>query len=132
MDFTIGELSKQGGISSQTIRYYERQQLVGPKYRTDSGYRVYDEEALRRLGFIKHAKDVGFTLKEIKELLGMDPESREGVLQIRGKTVDKLKEVQDKIEELQKIENELSGMVEKCEKDESTNSRCQIIKHLEN
>jgi len=66
---TIGRLAKQVSIGIETIRFYERQGLIEPPPRTDSNYRVYPEEEVNRLRFIKRAKNLGFTLSEIKELL---------------------------------------------------------------
>ena len=66
---TIGRLAKQAGLGIETVRFYERQGLIAPPPRTDSNYRIYPEEEVSRLKFIKRAKDLGFTLKEIKEVI---------------------------------------------------------------
>jgi len=69
---TIGELAKKAGVNVQTIRFYERESLLQDAHRwPDSGYRDFDDEALLRLQFIRVAKELGFTLREIKELLEM-------------------------------------------------------------
>ncbi len=69
---TIGELAKQVGVNVQTIRFYEREGLLPDAHRwPDSGYRDFDDDARLRLQFIRSAKELGFTLKEIKELLEM-------------------------------------------------------------
>ena len=67
----IGELSKITEISIDTIRYYEKMGLLNPIDRTESGYRIYDHDGKRRLQFIRRAQSLGFTLDEIKELLGL-------------------------------------------------------------
>ncbi len=71
MTFTTGQLGKAGGVNIQTIRYYERLKLLAPTNRKPSGYRVYDSDALRRLRFIKNAQTLGFTLRDITELLNL-------------------------------------------------------------
>ncbi len=63
---TIGRLAKQAGLGIETVRFYERQGLIDPPPRTDSNYRIYPEEEVNRLKFIKRAKDLGFTLKKLK------------------------------------------------------------------
>ena len=69
---TIGELAKKAGVNVQTIRFYERERLLPDAHRwPDSGYRDFDDDALLRLQFIRSAKELGFTLREIKELLEM-------------------------------------------------------------
>ena len=80
---TIGRLAKQAGLGIETIRFYERQGLIQPPPRTDSNYRIYPEEEVARLKFIKRAKDLGFTLKEIKELLFMQHDPHDPVLRGR-------------------------------------------------
>lgn len=67
--FSIGELSQHSGVASQAIRYYEKEKLMPPPQRKPSNYRRYPEDALARLQFIVHAKQWGFTLDEIRELL---------------------------------------------------------------
>lgn len=68
---TIGQVARQAGVGVETVRFYERQGLLAPPERTTSGYRQYEEEAIWRLRFIRRAKELGFTLNEIKELLSM-------------------------------------------------------------
>ncbi len=67
----IGALAARAGTSADTVRYYERRGLLGPPQRTSSGYRVYQDEALRRLQFIRRAKRLGFSLDDIRGLLGL-------------------------------------------------------------
>lgn len=67
--YTIGQLARLSGFGAETIRYYEREQLVHEPPRRASGYREYPEDTLARLRFIRHAKELGFSLKDIKDLL---------------------------------------------------------------
>ncbi len=68
--FTIGEAAKHAGVKIDTLRFYERQGVIPEPSRTDSNYRVYPEDTVRRVRFVKHAQDLGFSLREIKNLLG--------------------------------------------------------------
>lgn len=66
---TIGKLAKLAEVSADTIRFYEDERLLMPANKTEAGYRLYDEDAVRRLDFIKHAQHCGMTLSEIRQLL---------------------------------------------------------------
>lgn len=68
-EFFVGQLAEEVGINAETVRYYEKLKLLPRPKRKESRYRIYDETDLKRLMFIKRAKELGFTLKEIKELL---------------------------------------------------------------
>ena len=70
-NLTIGDVAKQADVHSETLRYYERRGLVARPPRSVSNYRLYPEDTVRRVRFIKHAQAVGFSLKEIKELLSL-------------------------------------------------------------
>jgi DNA-binding transcriptional MerR regulator len=71
----IGELAIHAGVNAQTLRYYERRGLVGANRRTGSGYREYGPNAVRQVRFIRRAQDLGFTLDEIGDLLGLRADS---------------------------------------------------------
>jgi len=72
--FSIGQLAKRAGVAIDTVRYYERNQLLTPAGRLQSGYRRYGDTELKRLRFIRRAKALGFTLADIRELLSMSDE----------------------------------------------------------
>src|SRR5713101_4209048 len=72
---TIGQLAKEGGVNIETVRYYERLQLLTPTARKPSGYRLYSDDVVRRLRFIKNAQALGFTLEEIAGLLNLRVDS---------------------------------------------------------
>ena len=75
MKYKAGEFSKLAGINSETLRYYEKNNLLMPSEKTDSGYRIYNDESLKQINFIKQAKTFGFSLKEIcntqNEIIGL-------------------------------------------------------------
>ena len=68
---TIGKVAERAGVGVETVRFYEREGLLDEPTRTASGYRQFDEDVIRRLEFISRAKELGFTLNEIKELLSL-------------------------------------------------------------
>lgn len=116
-NFTIGELAKQLSINPKTIRYYEDIKLLPRPDRGSNNYRVYSKDTLNRLHFIKKAKSLGFTLKEIRKVLsisdsGNDPcEHIEELLKVRIVDLEKkLKELKELRTKLKKLEKEWSGM----------------------
>jgi len=111
---TIGKVAKQSGVGVETVRFYDRQGLIDQPPRTNSGYRQYPEETVHRIRFIKHAKVLGFSLKEIGELLTLqsDPDSTCGDIKTRAEA--KLRNINNRIEELEKMRDVLTGLVESC------------------
>ncbi len=113
-NMTIGELARRAGVHLETIRYYERLGVMPPPRRTATGYRVYDELALRRLRFIKRAKQLGFTLKEIRELLElrMDPDTT--CEDVRQRALQKIMTIEHKIQELRQMHRALKQLEASC------------------
>ncbi len=112
---TIGELAKQAAVNAQTIRYYEREGLLPDAHRwPDSGYRDFDEEALLRLRFIRSAKDLGFTLREIKELLDLRILPGESCKEMKSLLEAKLEEVDQRIKDMRRLRRVLQKLVVAC------------------
>jgi len=127
---TIGKLAASAGVGRETIRYYERKGLLPSPPRSTAGYRHYPPDAVDRLRFIRRAQELGFTLAEIIELLGLriDEVSACGAVEARAR--EKLANVEDKIGDLRRIGDALTRLVEKCEAREPT-SDCPILEELE-
>ncbi len=98
----IGDVARLSGLPVKRIRYYERRGLLEPATRSEAGYRVYGAEEVARLEFIKRAKLLGLTLKEIRELVGLAARCNEGEIMPRLEDVldAKLRETERKIKEL--------------------------------
>jgi MerR family mercuric resistance operon transcriptional regulator len=111
---SIGELADAAGVNVETVRYYERRGLLPEPPRTPSGYRRYDDDALWRLEFVGRAKQLGFTLSEIRDLLGAEPTARtvDGVLRA---AQAKLAEVDTKLANLSAQQCRLRNLVATCE-----------------
>ncbi len=111
---TIGQVAREAGVNIQTIRYYERRGLLPEPSRGDSGYRYYGEEAVKHIRFIRNAKELGFSLKEIGELLSLrlDPEGMSAAVKELAK--EKLTDIEDKIDTLQRIRAALEGLIQTC------------------
>ena len=108
----IGEVAHQAGVNVDTVRYYERAGLLPQPARRPSGYRAYDNDAVRRLRFIRRAKTLGFTLEEIGELLSISAEH--DVAAVKNAASRKLAAVDARLSELQRIRDALAGLIEAC------------------
>lgn len=127
---TIGQVAKQADVNVQTIRYYERRGYVKPDGYRDSGYRLYSEDAVRRILFIKNAQELGFTLKEISQLLRLRVSRTAHCGSVRERAQIHLADVRAKIQRLKSIERVLGELVRICNKRAKTD-RCPILRSIE-
>lgn len=126
----IGQVAKRTGVTVETVRFYEKQGLIADPQRSDAGYRQYPLETVKRVRFIQHAKDVGFTLKDIGELLALRQESGTSCTDIKLRATQKIEEVDQKIRDLNRIRDALGRMVMKCS-GRGALSQCPILEELE-
>lgn len=110
--YAIGQLARAAGVGIDTVRYYERSGLLEPAQRLASGYRRYGETELRRLHFIRRAQRLGFSLAEIKDLLAIS--GRRDVRAVRKAAQARLRDVESRIAELQRVRDALTGLVAAC------------------
>jgi MerR family mercuric resistance operon transcriptional regulator len=111
---TIGALAKQVGVNLETVRFYERRQLLPEPPRSDSGYRLYPAEAARRLRFIKRAQELGFSLHEIRELLSLRVSPRSTSKEIRKRAEAKIVDIEAKIRTLESMKKTLRKLTKAC------------------
>ena len=111
---TIGQVAKQAGVHVETLRYYERRGLVARPPRSGSNYRLYPHEAVTRLQFIKRAQDLGFSLKEIKELLSLRAAPRAQCADVRERARAKMSDIDERIRSLAAMRNALQKLVAQC------------------
>jgi len=130
--YRIGELAKLAGVTPDTIRYYEKQQMMEHKVRTEGGFRLYTETDLQRLKFIRYGRQLGFTLDSIRELLSIriDPahhtcQESKSIVQAR------LNEVELRIEELQVMQRSLQRLNDACCGSSHSSVFCSILETLE-
>jgi MerR family mercuric resistance operon transcriptional regulator len=127
---TIGKVAHQAGVGVETVRFYEREGLIDEPPRRASGYRQYDDHVVRRIRFIRHAKELGFTLREIKELLDLRvaPDCRcRDVLKLASAKVD---DIEERIRKLERMRQTLAKLVAACRRRRRTDS-CPILEALE-
>lgn len=110
----IGAVAKRAAVGIDTIRYYEREGLLPPPRRRASGYRDYDTVAVDRLRFIRSAKQLGFTLEEIRELLALSADHERGVRGVKRRAETKLDEIEQRILELQRMRRGLKKLIDEC------------------
>lgn len=110
----IGQLSKRTGVPVDTIRYYEHHDILPSPARQTSGYRSYDEGDVARLKFVRRAKTLGFTLREIRELLELSGRQGEDMANVRAAASAKLVDVDQKIESLTRMRDGLRQLVAAC------------------
>ncbi len=127
---TIGQVARMGEVNVETIRYYERQGLIPPPPRRESGYRQYPEDTVSRVRFIRKSQGLGFTLKEIGELLALRIGPDTVCSDIRKATEVKIKEIEEKMETLRRMKDVLSGLATEC-KGRGPVSECPILEALE-
>lgn len=125
----IGKLAYISGVSTDTIRYYERIGLVEPEGRTSSGYRTYSSETVRKIKFIKKAQGLGFSLDEIRTLLDLSTSDAATAGDVLKVAEEKIVEFKHKILELEQIRNVLEDLAARCS-GTGPISNCPILDHL--
>lgn len=127
---TIGQVAKNTGITVETVRFYEKQGLLITPSRSDSGYRQYTPDTLKRIRFIQRAKSVGFTLSEINELLTLRKDPKATCTDVKLRALEKIENIDRKLNDLKQIRESLSRLIMNC------NSKghlveCPILEHLD-
>jgi MerR family mercuric resistance operon transcriptional regulator len=111
---TIGKAAREAGVGVETIRFYEREGLIEQPPKPHMGVRRYSDEAVSRIRFIKKAQQLGFTLREIYELLALRADPAADCSQLREEAAVKLQDVRHKIEQLQRIAAALETLINAC------------------
>ncbi|HFB65160.1 MAG TPA: Hg(II)-responsive transcriptional regulator [Aeromonadales bacterium] len=124
---TIGQAAKQLEIHIETIRFYERKGLIEQPQKPESGYRHYSTDIINRIRFIKRAQELGFTLKEIVNLLSLNDQP---CTQVQDLAEQKLASVQEKVKDLQRLEFALKEMIVQC-MNNPDDDHCPIIEALQ-
>jgi MerR family mercuric resistance operon transcriptional regulator len=126
---TIGQLAKQTDIGLETIRFYEREGLIESPPRRPSGYRAYPPETVPRVRFIRTAKELGFSLKEIGELLALRVDPVKSCANVKSIAEDKIADIDERVRTLQRMRKSLRKLVRACDAREAT-SECPILESL--
>lgn len=130
--YRIGEIAKLADVTPDTIRYYEKQQMMDHEVRTEGGFRLYTDKDLQRLKFIRHARQLGFTLESIRELLSIriDPEHHT-CQESKSIVQSRLSEVEARIAELESMRRSLQKLNDACCGTAHSSVYCSILEALE-
>ena len=127
---TRGVLAQQSAVNSETIRYYEKIGLMPHPVRSQGGHRLYNDDHLKRLVFIRRCRELGFSLEEIKNLLGLVDTGEYSCDEVKLRTEAHLKDIQQKVRDLKKMEGLLKDLVAECRN--GNLSSCPIVEALYN
>jgi MerR family Zn(II)-responsive transcriptional regulator of zntA len=128
---TIGKMAGLAGVSPDTLRYYEREQLIRPSAKSRSGYRLYERDALRRIRFIKQAQQCGFSLSEIRSLLALRTNTDARCRDLRRLAVEKQLQIDSKIKAMKAMSKALRHLIDECKVEERPLNECPILAALE-
>ena len=129
-NMTIGRIAHAAGTGIETIRYYEREGLIEKPARTASGYRHYRPDVVARLRFIRQAKDLGFSLREIKELLSLRMRARESCGEVKARAEHKIADIERRVAQLTRMRQALAKLTAACT-GRGLTSECPILEALE-
>lgn len=124
----IGQAAKHSGLSAKMIRYYESIGLLKPAHRSDSGYRLYNDDDLHTLAFIKRSRDLGFSLDEVGKLLALWQDRQRASSDVKALARQHIDELNQKIVELTSLRDTLQDLVDTCQGDHRPD--CPILKGL--
>ena len=126
---TIGELAQRAGVGVETIRFYERKGLIARPMRPAAGFRAYPLDVVARLGFVHEAKQLGFTLKEIRDLLALRDNPQTDAAAVRGRAAAKLAQIEDRINQFQRMRVSLQDLLSQCPGSGALN-KCSIVEAM--
>ena len=127
---TVGKLAALADVSANAVRFYEREGLMQVPAKNESGYRLYDSEAVQRLRFIKQAQHCGFTLSEIQALLQLRDETSSCCNDVRNKVISKKLELESRIKAMKTMSKALDTLIADCSNDARPTGDCSILASL--
>ena len=128
--YSIGELARHTNCKVETVHYYEKRGLMPEPPRSDGGHRIYAFIHVKRLNFIRRSRELGFSLQQIEELLKFIDEPDHYCGEVKAMTMLKAREIQQKIDDLQKLKRALNKMVNKCKGSRYSIDNCPIVDAL--
>lgn len=128
--YKIGEVASRADVNKESVRYYEKRELIPEPDRRRSGYRIFTRRHIDQIRFIKRAQELGFTLSEVKELLGLRMDEETTCLEIKKEAQEKYQDVEEKIDDLQRIKETLLELIDSCT-GEGPKGDCPILDALE-
>ena len=129
MSFTIGQVADRSGVGVETIRFYERKGLIAQPRRPAGGFRRYDETLIERIRFIQQAQELGFTLKEINQLLTLHVDPRTSCADVKATAEEKIRSIDEKLRTLRRMRSALLKITSTCAGAGPT-SACPILDYM--
>ncbi len=129
--YTIGKLAALTKVSADTLRYYEREQLVRPRAKSPSGYRLYAEDAVRRVQFVRHAQECGFTLSEIRSLLSLRGRDSACCNDVKRVAIERKLELEARIRSMKAMSTALDRLIDTCDREQLPVDACPILLGLD-
>jgi len=129
-NLTIGQLARRAQVNVETVRYYERRGLIPEPPRRESGYRQYPKDAVARILFIRQAQELGFSLKEILELLTLRVDPETTCADVKRRAEDKIADIEEKLADLKQMRKALERLATSC-KGVGPTSECPILEAME-
>ena len=127
---TIGQLAEEGGVTVETVRYYQRRGLMRRPHRPATGYRMYSEDDLAGLRFIKRAQALGFTLEEVREMLELRRGHANPCHAVGCRAQAKLLAVREKQAQLRQLEVQLKALASECRDNQASPPDCPLVQRL--
>jgi len=128
MGVSIGDAAAQSGLPVKTVRYYDEIQLVSPTRRTAAGYRLYDDNTLHKLTFVKRARSFGFSVEECRQLLGLFEDQTRRSSEVKAFANKRLEEIEEKMRDMHSLHAELKTLANSCPGNDE--SECPILSSL--
>lgn len=125
--FAIGEVSRLSGVNIETIRYYEREGVLPSPERSGSGRRMYSQDGLARIRFVKRSRDLGFSIAETRELLDLTAQAGQTCAQVKPIAQSHRDAVDEKIRQLRSMRKALDDLIQECGRDQG---ECPILDML--
>ena len=123
----IGKLAQAAGVGVETIRFYERKGLIKRPVKRDGGFRYYNAEEAARIQFVKRAQELGFTLREVKELLELQSKRKITGREVKERAEEKIKEIRKKVSDLKQMEASLTKLSAVCGEGEQAIRECRVF-----
>ena len=128
--FSIGQLAKKAQCKVETVHYYEKSGIMPEPPRTEGGHRIYSLSDVKRLNFIRRCRDLGFSIEQIKEMLKFIDEPGHYCGEVKAMAMVQSRMVQEKIDDLKRLQSALNAMVSQCKGEAYTVDDCPIIESL--
>ena len=129
--YSVGQLAESAGVTADTLRYYEKEGLLAPRRHGAGAYRTYGADDVRRLRFIRHAQDCGFSLREVRALLSFPEQNAACCQDVRSLAIEKKLQLEARIRAMKRMSSMLDRLIQACDDGGRPVDHCPILQGLE-